>query len=277
MLRDTSNSNGGFWGKNGEDFGLRLGSTSWFFPGNANDFHYVTGGGLVAINGVVSNSVTAVGQPHLVTSVSGSRQTFKPAIGDYWGSSSYPDRYYRGEVAEILAYDRRLTDVERQTVEAALMSKWFSAAIGSVLPASATVSVAAGATLDLAGSAVTIASLSGGGSVSNGALTVTGAVVPDGALKFSESPSLTGTLTLDIEGDVCDSLAVADSIDVSGLSLVLNLPETAPPITSYALISASGNVLGPFESASIPRPWVLVYKPAAIRLIYCAGTLMSIR
>jgi autotransporter-associated beta strand protein len=278
MIRDGSNDNGGFWGKNGEDNGLRIGNTTWYFPGNANDFHYVTAGGLVAVNGVVSNSVATVGQPHLVTSVNGSRQSFKPAIGDYWGSSTWPNRYYRGEVAEILVYDRRLTDLERQTVEASLMAKWFSATSGSVLPQAAAVSVAAGATLDLSAGAITLGSLSGGGSVSNGALAVTGAVSPSGTLKLPGTPNLTGTLTLNVEANgACDSLAVGGALNLSQLALVLNLPGTKPSVNSYTLVSAPGGVTGTFTSAAITGPWKLVYGPSSIRLVYISGTLISIR
>ena len=278
MLRDTSNDNGGFWGREGEDTGLRMGGTTWYFPGNANDFHYGGAGGLVAINGVISNSTVTVGQPHLVTSISGSLQNFKPSIGDYWGSPSWPSRYYRGEVAEILVYNRKLTDLERQTVEAALMAKWFPAAgSGPILPQTAAVSVTAGATLDLFGGAVTFASVSGGGAVSNGALTVTGLVSPKDSLKIPGAPSLTGTLTLGVSTNgTCDSLAVAGAVDVSQLALTVNVPGTKPPVTSFTVVSASGSVTGKFKSVSVARPWMLVYGPTSIRLIYFSGSLIMV-
>jgi autotransporter-associated beta strand protein len=280
IIRDTSNDNGGFWGRNSEDSGLRIGGTTWYYPGNDNDFHNAAAGGIVYMNGIISNAVATVGQPHLVTSVRGSPWTnFEPAIGNYWGSPSWPGRYYRGDVAEILVYDRQLTDEERQTVELSLMAKWFPAVgSGSILPPSAGVSIAAGATLDLSDGTVTIASLAGGGTVSNGALTVTGDVSPEGTLTFAETPTLTGTLTLDILANgSCDSLAVNGPIDVSALDLNLNLPETAPSVGSYTLVSATGNVTGAFESASVPSPWTLVYEPSAIRLVYASGTLILLR
>jgi autotransporter-associated beta strand protein len=278
MIRDMSNDNGGFWGKDANDSGLRIGGTTWFWPGNNNDFHYGGNGGLVAVNGVVSNATVVVNQRHLVTSVCGAPQTFKPSIGDYWGSSQWTGRYYRGDVAEILVYDRRLSDLERQTVEAALMAKWFPATSGSVLPQTAAVSVAAGATLDLAAGVVTLGSLAGGGSVSNGALTVTGDVAPEGALSLPDAPSLTGTLTLDIAANgACDSLAVAGALDVSGLALVLNLPETSPSVASYTLVSAAGGVTGSFESDSVAPPWRLIYEPSVIRLAYLSGSLIMIQ
>lgn len=278
MIRDQSNDNGGFWGKEGQDSGLRIGNTTWYWPGNNNDFHYGGAGGLVAVNGIVSNSVVTVGQIHLVTSVNGARQTFRPAIGDYWGSSQWTSRYYRGDVAEILVYDRSLTALERQTVEAALMAKWFPAGSGSVLPSSASVTVQAGGTLDLAGGAFTVASLSGGGCVSNGALTVTGSVAPDGELCVTAAAQLTGTLVLTVEADgSCDSLALAGALDLSGLALELHLPVEPPAVGSYTLITAAGGIQGVFEQASVAKPWRLVVEPTAVRLTYVSGTLMLLK
>ncbi len=277
MLRDTSNDNGGFWGRNGEDTGLRIGGATWYWPGNNNDFHYGGAGGFVAINGVVSNGASTVGQPHLVTSVSGSLSApFKPAIGDYWGSSQWPTRNYRGDVAEILVFDRKLTETERQSVEAALMAKWLPAAgAGPILPQTAAVSVAEGATFDLSGGTVTIGSLSGGGAVSSGVLTVTGTVSPEGTLRLPGAPSLPGTLVLDVAANgTCDSVIVAGTLDVSGLALVLNLPETRPTVSTYTLVTAPGGVAGRFENVLMTGPWRLVYGPTSIRLVYYVGTMI---
>jgi len=182
-------------------------------------------------------------------------------------------------VAEILVYDRKLTDNERQAVEIGLMAKWFPpVGNGAIIPQSADVSVAAGAMLDLGGGAVSVASLSGGGTVSNGSLTATGAIAPSGTLSLPGAPSLTGTLTLGIAADgTCDSLAIAGALDVSQLALVLNLPGTKPSVTSYTLVSATGGISGTFESAAVVRPWSLVYGPTSIRLAYFSGTLIAIQ
>jgi len=282
MLRDMSNNdNCGLWGADGADSqGIRIGGgNSWRLPGDGNDFHQVDAGGRFFLNGVLSNNVATVGQPHLITSVSGSLRTFKPAIGDYWFSSTYSERYYRGEVAEILVYNRQLTEDERQAVEIGLMAKWFPATgnITGFLPGAA-VSVAAGAMLDIGGGSITITALSGGGSVTNGALTVTGPVSPDGTLKIPGSPNLTGTLTLDIAANgTCDSIAVNGALNVSGLALVLNLPETKPSVAFYTLVSAEGGITGTFESATVSGPWKLVYGPTSIRLLYVSGTQLTIK
>ena len=278
MIRDTSNNNGGFWGWDRSDRGLRIGGTSWYYPGNANDFHNAANGGIVYVNGVISNYNASVGSPHVLSSVSGSLHNFKPAIGDYWFSKDRSERIYKGEVAEILVYDRVLSDVERHSVELALMAKWFSFAEGeTILPESSDLSVAEGAILEMAGGSITVVSLAGGGSISNGTIAVTGSVAPEGTLNFLETPDLTGTLTLDIAADgSCDSLVVNGSIDISGLDLVLNLPEDSPSVGSYTLVSASGGVTGPFESSNADGPWSIVYKENSVKLIYASGMLIII-
>jgi len=277
MFRDLSNDNGGFWGQDGNDTGLRAGGATWYYPGNGNDFHSTNYGGIVYLNGVISNNTATVGQPHLVTSVSGIQRSFKPAIGDYWGSSTWSTRYYRGEVAEILVYDRRLADSERQLVEAALMDKWFPA-MSPALPQTAAVTVNAGATLDLQDSYMTITSLAGGGLVTNGTLSVTGAVAPTGTLTIAGSPSLTGTLTVNVAANgTCDRLAVAGALNLSDLALTANSLPPRPSTTSFIIVTAAGGITGTFESVSLPKPWRVVYDANAVRLIYFSGTIIQIK
>lgn len=277
MFRDLSNDNGGFWGRDNDDTGLRAGGTSWYYPGNNNDFHNAGQGGIVYLNSVISNYTAAVGQPHLVTSVSGIQRSFMPAIGDYWGSSSWPTRYYRGEVAEILVYDRRLSDLERQVIEAALMAKWFPSTSGSVLPQTAAVTVDSGATINLLASSVTFSSLAGGGVVTNGSLAVTGTVAPVNQLAIPGSATLTGTLALDIQSDgTGDSLSVAGALNLSSLALTVNLPSARPTVQSYTIVRAPGGITGTFRSSALKSPWCLVYSATAVRLVYRAGTLVEI-
>jgi hypothetical protein len=278
LIRDTSNDNGGFWGMEGNDTGLRIGGTTWYFPGNGNDFHYVGAGGLVAVNGAVSNALVNVGQPHLITSVSGTQKTFLPAIGDYWGSPQWTGRYYRGDVGEILVYDRRLSELERQTVEAALMTKWFLPTASAVLPATAAVTVASGATLDLAGSTVSIASLTGAGVVTNGQLSVTGAVTPTGTLTLPDAPTLTGTLAMDVIGDgTGDRVNVAGALNLSSLTLALALPTGKPAVTTYTLISAPGGVTGTFANVASRSTWKLRYTATTVQVVYSVGTLIQVQ
>ena len=277
MIRDLSNDNGGFWGIDSNDTGLRIGGNSWYYPGNNNDFHYGGAGGIVYLNGAYANSTATVGQPHVVTSVSGFQRSFKPSIGDYWGSSQYPTRYYRGEVAEILVYDRQLTDVERQLIELSLIAKWFPSASGSVLPQTAAVTVNAGARIDLMTNAVTVASLAGGGLVTNGQLTVTGTVAPTGTLTVAGSPTLTGSLAVNVAlNGTCDRLAVLGALNLSNLALLPNLPATRPSANSFTIVTASGGITGTFRSATLASPWRLIYEPTSVRLVRFSGTMILV-
>ena len=83
------------------------------------------------------------------------------------------------ELAEVLCYNRRLTDEERQQVEAYLRCKWnlgmHAKAVG------AEIVLAADAALDLGGGVQTVGRISGTGTISNGAIAVD-ELVADGAL-----------------------------------------------------------------------------------------------
>lgn len=74
---------------------------------------------------------------------------------------------------EVLTYNRGLSLEEHDAVDAYLMQKWGIASCSSI-PATADVTVAAGATLDLGGQTVTVASLNLSGTIQNGTLVVTG-------------------------------------------------------------------------------------------------------
>ena len=72
-------------------------------------------------------------------------------------------------------------------------------------------------------------------------------------------------------------LAVAGALDLSGLTLELNLPTEPPAVGSYTLITAAGGIQGVFEQASVAKPWRLVVEPTAVRLTYVSGTLMLLQ
>ena len=112
--------------------------------------------------------------------------TFRPALGGYFTTHPQnPFRPYGGEYAEVIAYNRVLTDAERQKVEDYLARKWYSKDFygtteqsASVLPESTALTIKTGGTLDLNGVSATVASLSGIGAITNSGaaatLTVTG-------------------------------------------------------------------------------------------------------
>ena len=123
-------------------------------------------------------------------------------VGDYWCSTAHYRSYY-GDIAEVLVYDRHLEDAERQAVESYLGEKWGIAVAApagvatNVLPTATDVTVADGATLDLAGRVQTVASLAGAGLVTNSSPTQ--ATLAPGDLSGFNG-TLTGNVRLEITG-----------------------------------------------------------------------------
>ncbi len=159
---------GGFLGINNADTGLRINSSagSWAADGAAT-----------RINGVTTTSYTA-NTFHIVHRYATGWGTW-PATG-FGQNFSGGGRYFQGDVAEVLVFDRTLDETERSAVLDYLNSKWIatgpSASVSCTLPPSTDVSLASPtAVLDLGEADQAVASLSGvSGSrvVVNAALTV---------------------------------------------------------------------------------------------------------
>lgn len=107
---------------------------------------------------------------------------FKPALGGY---SNYDQYCYQGDYCEVIAFDRVLGESELRSVENYLSEKWLAKTIWddtaapAALPSATALTVATGATFDLAGVSATVASLAGSGLITNSSataatLTVTG-------------------------------------------------------------------------------------------------------
>ena len=141
------------------------------------------------------------------------------AIGDYKGG-----RAYFGDIAEVIAYDRWLTDEERIATERYLQNKWGlkevaeSSVFTNVLPVATALTVAEGATLDLAGGYQEVASLSGAGTIANSFETQATLVLSSGTSEFSGSFS--GDIYLEVaEGatlDLCGGMLTVAGVGGSG-------------------------------------------------------------
>ena len=117
----SQNSYAGVWGSDGFSTGFSAGSTSWFtysFPST----------GALYKNGIRAkeNPPLDIGRPQILTAVSGSIQDFTTAIGNFFNSTNYPSRYYKGAIGEIIVYNRELSDAERLHVELHLQKKWIT-------------------------------------------------------------------------------------------------------------------------------------------------------
>ena len=258
----------GIWGKDMEDYGIRATDiTSWQRGANASDFTYL---GDMYIDGVPGNTFTAY-QPHVLTAVSSNQVKWITAIGNYWGTSTGLTRYFRGDIGEILAYDRKLSLEERVSVETYLNLKWIGSGVTSRLSTNSAVTVATGATLNLNGVDQTLASLSGGGSVINGTVTVSGQTAPGGdgtvgTLALPDGPALSGTLRIDVRPDgTCDRLDVSGDLNVSQLALVIADTGQLNSGSIYTIATCTGTLSGSFTSHNLPQ------KNWAVRYIRTAG------
>ncbi len=277
--------NDGIWGKSAEDFGIRATSlTSWQRGANANDFTY---SGEMYIDGVPGNTFSAY-QPYVLTAVSPAQVNWTTAIGNYWDTAQGLNRYFRGDIGEILVYDRTLSVAERVAVETYLHQKWLGSGVSSRLPADAVVTVAAGATLDLNRQAQSLASLSGGGAVINGTVTVSGETAPGGdgtvgTLALPDNPSLSGTLRIDVRPDgTCDRLDVAGDLDVSQLALEIADTGKLDSGFTYTIVTCAGDLTGSFTSDNLPQGnWSIRYVRTSgagkIQLVPRNGLMILIR
>ena len=273
---DVTSDNAGVWGRNMEDKGLRISGNGWRTVGtDANDFTH--GSSDYYVNGLRTNVFTA-GRGHLFSGVSTAPWTLLAAIGDYWFSSQYTGRYYRGDIAEIRVYDRALRSEERQAIEAYLMAKWFQRTSGgmSMFFADQTLRVADGASVDLAGGSQQCRAVEGAGVITNGTLVVTQSVMPQGVLQLPAQTQLSGTLALRVFSDNrCDQLITAGALSLTNLVLQLELPQN-PGKLPYTLVQAAA-LEGPFKEAQVASPWSLYYTGTEVRLIYTVGTILLVR
>jgi len=135
--------------------------------------------------------------------------------GQCWG-------YLNGKVNEARIYSVGLSAAQVAALYAAGPDN-----VSQMLPADTSIAVAAGATLDLTGGNQTVATLSGAGTVTKSAITVTGILAPGdagsaGTLTVSPGLSLpAGTaLNYDYTGTAADSVHVDGTLTVQGANTV---------------------------------------------------------
>ena len=215
LTHPTGWSNMGVIGEVGKDNGLRfkdqttIKADSMFFDG------------VLHIDGVSSMSVatqydymSVPKNKFIVTEaeVAIPVQNVTFAIGDYTNGKSY-----FGDIAEVIAYDRWLTDEERIATERYLQNKWGLKEVAAndvftnVLPVATALTVAEGATLDLAGGYQEVASLSGAGTIANSFESQATLVLSSGTSEFS------GTFS----GDIYLEVAAGATLDLCGGTLTV--------------------------------------------------------
>ena len=185
-----------------------------------------------------------------------------------------------GDIAEVILFDRALTQGERAGIEAYLRAKWFTGGSDAVLSAGA-VAVAEGAVLDLGGTDQTLTALSGSGTVSNGTLAVTGTIAPGGpdavgTLRASAVAVTSGTLLTDVtqSGDA-DLLQVDGTFDLTGLTLqIADLGQLKAGRRYVIVRCAPGGLTGPFASTNLGGGWSVKYNNTTGEVVLVSGGLI---
>jgi autotransporter-associated beta strand protein len=149
--------------------------------------------------------------------------------------------------AEVLIYDRVLTEAERLQNEGYLMGKWLT---DPFIPTGSTLTVLSGGVLDLNGHSQEVAILNGNGTVSNGTLVVASAIdlTNEVAAAFAVSGNLTlkpgAALRIDKSASGSDQVAVDGKLTVQGANTVLlkTLSGALPPfrVTLFTFGSLEG-------------------------------------
>lgn len=260
---------GGIWYGSGENIDIARPSGSEF-----------------RVNGAQTTRVTPAGDNywHTVTAVrSGSTVNYN-SIGGFPSLQAPGDNYwFRGDIGEVIVYNRVLTAEERSRVEAYLQQKWFGGTVSSnLLPVTTTVSVSAGAVFDSA-APQTIAGLNLQGALKIGA--------PAGELVVTGAATVNSGAVL--HWDVADWNGNAGSgydVLTSGPLTFSTVPETPvtvkigqPPVVAgaartardFTIMRSTGTVTG-FDAShftldaaaftAVPGAWSLVKSGSSIVL-----------
>jgi len=231
----------------------------------------VAGGSYVYVNGL---SDATHGLPAFTSSEDAGNASL--TLANISSGNSFPCNL---QIGEVLVFDRALSDAERGNVEAYLHDKWLGVVPGRV-------ELASGTTLDLAGASQTLTSVSGSGTIANGALAVTTAFSPAGdgvvgSLGVANA-SLSGTLLLDVseDGATCDQLVATGDVSLTGLTLTITDLSRLNKKVVYTPVACTGQLTGPFAATNLPKNWYIRYNTAAktVTFYYAApGTLVLVK
>lgn len=156
----------------------------------------------------------------------------------------------------------------------------------NLLDAASAVEIAPGATLDLGGNTQSLATLHGGGLVSNGTLVVTGTLAPGGTntlgtLTAATTLTLTGTLLFDIgPAGAADQLTVLGNVSLEpSSSLVVANPAQLNRQIQYTVLTCTGTRSGSFGSVVAPDSrWRVLYRSdGSAKLVFVDGVVLKLR
>jgi len=133
-MAPTAQNLAGIWGSsNPGDKGIRREDTKNVWrTADGNDFAFPER--QVYINGTQTSDFGTIGSTHLLTAVRGSSAAANAATYNNTQLGFYvAARNYAGDIAEVVVYNRKLTDTERRSVESFLSAKWSVQVASSVV------------------------------------------------------------------------------------------------------------------------------------------------
>jgi autotransporter-associated beta strand protein len=260
---------GGGWLNTAADFNVVVSTNEWHMITYAVD--NATQKVRMYYDGVLANTVGFSGTPLLMKA----GQTLKIGL-------SSGNEYMNGKMDDVFIFNNALSADQ----VAQLYQEGVTPPTG-ILPVTANVTVDVGTTLDLNGHAQTLANLYGYGLVTNGALTVTGALAPGGTnaiaigtLTLATIPTLSGTLLIDLKTDgSCDLLQVQGSLNLVNVDLQIQDLGQLGFGKEYVIARFTpGSLTGRFQSNNLNNLRAISYNNAAgeIRLVG-RGTMISFR
>ncbi len=191
--------------------------------------------------------------------------TMKTAIGGHQAAA-----YFKGDIGEVLVYNRSLSTPERRSLEAYLGTKWGLTINGNpsstagTLPFMTDLTVHTNASVNLNGVTQYVASVTCGGQITNGTLSVTSgnvSVMKGGATMPGTAFTASQVMTVVMQST--DALTLLGDADISNTTFSFSDVGSIPLGVTFTLVSSTGTLtagaLNSLITTSLPpsRLWVV--------------------
>jgi len=248
--------NAGIFGASGRDMGMRLGSEIFSSSrAELDGASYCTTGGFrnngVVDSNVVTNDVVSVlvmrQKTERLNGQYSAYSDFIPVIGGYatWSSKDNAWLGFNGEMCEVMAFNRYISNDEAKALENYLSRKWRGEALhddapafeelveqSDLLPTATDLEIYADATFDLNGVSQTVKTLSGQGRIINSSATPATLTVTDG-ITFRGTVGAGVTLLKGDGGDAALDIRVEDGAALGATAGTMSVsPYVELPVTN---------------------------------------------
>ncbi|MDA3927075.1 MAG: autotransporter-associated beta strand repeat-containing protein [Kiritimatiellae bacterium] len=186
---------------------------------------------------------------------------------------------FRGQIGELLLFDRLLTEAERIDLQDYLVNKWMlpEGTGADSFYNGVVFDVAAGATLDLEGTRDNL-TVTGSGTLANGTLGAGFVISPAGDSAIGELALSNISFVAGAEYRLTTSDNTSDRLLVDGdLSALTVVPATDAEMTESSYIIATGAIIGKPILSGFPSKFKIIRTGADLLLTSSGGTLIIIR